>query len=166
MAKTDDDPIFIDQAGSMRRLDSVCLQVHDQTTGETNYCIDEVTSKDVLDPNAHFQVVQGSRQVLEKCVGIGHMVHSMRFSMPYHTDSMPQFGLLHHHTDALQRDCRPPCSRKARACYFRITTLPKPTTSPCSHHGEFTPFCTGPSSNGAFPTPSGFSEHYPLLLTL
>ena len=111
------------------------------------------------------------QQVLVECVGIGQTVHSLRSSIPI-TDSMQQFGLLPHHTDALQINCRPsPCSRRARASYFRRAVLQKPTTSPCNHHGaterveEFTPFCTPASSNGALPTPSGLSGHYPLPLS-
>ena len=48
-----DDPIFITPS-SVRRLGSLCLWDRNQTTGETNCCIVQVTSKDILDRNACF----------------------------------------------------------------------------------------------------------------
>ena len=47
------DPIFIAPSCSVRRLDSLCLLGQDRATGETNYCIEELTLKDILDPIAH-----------------------------------------------------------------------------------------------------------------
>ena len=42
------------RVGSVRRLDSLCLRDRDQNAGEPICCIVEVTSKDILDQNAHF----------------------------------------------------------------------------------------------------------------
>ena len=47
-------PSLLLQAGFMRRLDSACQLGRDQTTGETNECIEEVTSNDILDQSARF----------------------------------------------------------------------------------------------------------------
>ena len=51
-------PPLLFRVGSVRRLDSPCPWDRDQTTGESNCCIVEVTSKDILDQNGHF-LVQG-----------------------------------------------------------------------------------------------------------
>ena len=40
------------RVGSVR-LGSPCPVARDRTTGETNYCIEKVTSKDMLDHSAH-----------------------------------------------------------------------------------------------------------------
>ena len=46
-------PSLLLQPGFMCRLDSGCLLGLDRTTGETNCCIEAVTSKDILDQSAH-----------------------------------------------------------------------------------------------------------------
>ena len=47
-------PSLLIQAGSVHRLNSVCLWDHDQISGDTNHFFEQVTSKNILDPNAHF----------------------------------------------------------------------------------------------------------------
>ena len=51
----------------MRRLDSAFLLELDQTIGETNCCIEEVTSKDLLDQNAHFLCEDETSQCRAYC---------------------------------------------------------------------------------------------------
>ena len=53
-------PSSLLRIGSVRRLDSLCLWDRDQTSGETNSCIVEVTLKDILDQNAHFLCEDGT----------------------------------------------------------------------------------------------------------
>ena len=42
------------RVGSARPKDSLCPWDHDQTTGETNCCIVEATSENILDQNTRF----------------------------------------------------------------------------------------------------------------
>ena len=53
-------PSLLLQAGSVHRLASLCLWDHDQSTCVTSYCIEEVTSKNILDQNAHFFCENGT----------------------------------------------------------------------------------------------------------
>ena len=48
------------RVGSGRRLGSPCLWDRDQTAGETNCCIAQVTSNDILVQNAHFLCEDGT----------------------------------------------------------------------------------------------------------
>ena len=77
-------------------------------------------------------------------------------------------------TDVLQRNCRPSpvLPHSSRPVPLQNKTTKSAATSPYSHFvakgrlEEFTPFCTAASSsNGALPTPSGFSQQYSLPLS-
>ena len=60
-------PSSLLRVGSMRRLGSPCQWDHDQTTGETNLCVVQETSKDILDPNPHFLCEDGTSKCRTYC---------------------------------------------------------------------------------------------------